>query len=260
MSRAAPADVSETRVTLDLRTRVLPFKASDRWEEVAVQRSFAPEESAILICDVWDTHWCRTTAERAAEIAGRIDALIKVVRLAGVQVVHSPSSTMGFYEGEAQRQRMASTPRIDPPEPLDLPDPALPIDDSDGGCDTGDCTPTRPRPWTRQHRTIQIAAGDVISDDGREIYSLLRDRGIETLFFTGVATNMCVLNRSFGIKQMTRWGVDCVLVRDLTDSMYNPKRAPYVSHDEGTELVVEHIERHWCPTTTSSELVALLRG
>ena len=60
--------------------------------------------------------------------------------------------------------------------------------------------------------------------------------------------------------QMTRWGVDCVLVRDLTDSMYNPMRPPYVSHDEGTRLVVEHIEKHWCPTTTSDELAALLKG
>ena len=69
---------------------------------------------------------------------------------------------------------------------------------------------------------------------------------------------MCVLDRPFGIKQMARWGVDCVLVRDLTDSMYNPERSPYVSHDEGTRLVVGHIEKHWCPTTVSADLAAVL--
>ena len=115
---------------------------------------------------------------------------------------------------------------MEPPEPLDLPDVELPIDDSDGGCDTGDCQLPRPdtrrSPWRRQHAAIEIAEEDVISEDGAEVYSMLRGAGVDTLFFTGVHVNMCVLNRPFGIKQMARWGVDCVLVRDLTDSMYNP--------------------------------------
>jgi hypothetical protein len=43
-------------------------------------------------------------------------------------------------------------------------------------------------------------------------------------------------------------------VRDLTDAMYNPFRSPYVSHDEGTRLVVEFIEKFWCPTLLSADL------
>ena len=66
---------------------------------------------------------------------------------------------------------------------------------------------------------------------------------------------MCVLNRTFAIKQLRRWDVDCLLVRDLTDAMYNPKMRPFVSHDEGTQLVIRYIERHWCPTVESKELV-----
>ena len=44
-------------------------------------------------------------------------------------------------------------------------------------------------------------------------------------------------------------------MRDLTDTMYNPAKAPFVSHFTGTDLVVEHIERHWCPTLTSGDLL-----
>ena len=66
---------------------------------------------------------------------------------------------------------------------------------------------------------------------------------------------MCVLNRSFAIKQLTKWGVDCLLVRDLTDAMYNPKKKPFVTHGEGTQLVVQHIEQYWCPTIASIELL-----
>jgi hypothetical protein len=70
-----------------------------------------------------------------------------------------------------------------------------------------------------------------------------------------VHTNMCILNRTFSIKQLVRWGIDVALIRDLTDTMYNPARPPYVSHDAGTRLVVEYIEKHWCPTVESAEVL-----
>ncbi|HRZ17587.1 MAG TPA: isochorismatase family protein, partial [Candidatus Hydrogenedentes bacterium] len=96
----------------------------------------------------------------------------------------------------------------------------------------------------------------LISDNGREVYNYLRQEGIRNLLYVGVHTNMCVLNRTFGIRQMTRWGFDCALVRDLTDTMYNPAMPPKVPHDEGTERVVRHIEAYWCPSVTSGEIVA----
>jgi hypothetical protein len=128
------------------------------------------------------------------------------------------------------------------------------VDASDGGCD--DARPAKSfRAWKRQHAAIPVGDKDVISDSGEEIYSLLRRRGIRNLLVMGVHTNMCVLGRSFGIRQMTRWGIRCVLVRDLTDAMYNPKKAPFVSHAEGTELVVRHIEKYWCPSVLSKDLL-----
>jgi hypothetical protein len=66
------------------------------------------------------------------------------------------------------------------------------------------------------------------------------------------------LNRTFAIKQMSKWGVRCILLRDLTDSMYNPQDRPRVSHDAGTQLIVQHIEKYWCPTMLSSELIRAL--
>jgi hypothetical protein len=109
--------------------------------------------------------------------------------------------------------------------------------------------------WTSEHLGLRIDAADVISDSGAEIYSFLRERGIHTLLVMGVHTNRCVLNRSFGIKRMTNWGIRCILVRDLTDAWYSPQASPFVSHEAGAELVIEYIEKHWCPTTTSADLL-----
>ena len=54
---------------------------------------------------------------------------------------------------------------------------------------------------------------------------------------------------------MVRWGVNMTLVRDLTDAMYNPMTWPYVSHEQGTQLVIEYIEKFWCPTIDSDQLL-----
>ena len=110
---------------------------------------------------------------------------------------------MDFYKDSPQRKRILAVGKIDPPAPLGLPDPPLPIDDSDGGCDTPD---KFYKAWTRENAALRIAPADVISDNGAEIYSFLRERGIHNLLVMGVHTNMCVLNRTFAIKQMTNWG------------------------------------------------------
>jgi hypothetical protein len=36
--------------------------------------------------------------------------------------------------------------------------------------------------------------------------------------------------------------------------MYNHEKAPRVNHFRGTDLIVEHVERYWCPSFTSSDL------
>ena len=246
------------KIRLPLRTRVEPFKGSGAWEEVRLVREMAVSETAVIICDMWDRHWCSGATERVAELVRKMEPVVSHARKRGIRIIHSPSETMEFYKDYPQRKRILAGPQVDGPIPVPLPDATLPIDDSDGGCDTpGDKFYTA---WKRQHPGLTIGPEDLISDQGREVYSFLRNAGVGNLLVMGVHTNMCILNRTFAIKQMTRWGVRCILVRDLTDTMYDPKDSPFVSHSQGTELVVEHIEKHWCPTTTSGELMEALAG
>ena len=188
-------------------------------------------------------------------MAEKMAKVIACGQAMGIPVIHAPSECMEFYKDTPQRRRILEMVRVPPPKPLALADPPLPVDDSDGGCDCDEPVKSY-RAWTRQHAAIPIADNDVISDNGAEVYSYLKQRGIKNLLIMGVHTNMCVLGRSFAIRQMTRWGIRCILVRDLTDSMYNPKKAPFVSHNQGTELVVQHIEKYWCPSIQSSDLLA----
>jgi len=66
---------------------------------------------------------------------------------------------------------------------------------------------------------------------------------------------MCVLGRPFGLRQMAKNGKTVVLMRDMTDTMYNPKMPPMVSHFKGTELIIDHIEKYVCPTITSDQIL-----
>jgi len=69
----------------------------------------------------------------------------------------------------------------------------------------------------------------------------------------GVHTNMCVIGRSFGLRNMSRLGMNVVLMRDLTDTMYNSKSAPFVSHYTGNSLIQEYIETYVCPSMVSTD-------
>ena len=102
------------------------------------------------------------------------------LRDSGSLIIHAPSDTMAFYAGTPARQRALDAPRVAVPAPLPHPDPPLPLDASDEGCDTPLDTPWRA--WSQQHPAIEIDhERDVISDDGAEIYALYRQRGIAAM-------------------------------------------------------------------------------
>ncbi len=255
--RASDAASAGRRIRLPLRTQAQPFKGSNVWEAARFEREFSTRETAVVICDMWDNHWCAGATRRVNELARRMEPVLEVCRAAGILIVHAPSETMDFYKDYPQRRVMQHLTPVTPPAGRMLTSPALPIDDSDGGCDTPGNT--EHQAWTRENPLLSIKANDVISDNGGEIYSLLEQKGIRNLFVMGVHANMCILNRPFAIKQMTNWGISCVLVRDLADAMNNPRSRPYVTHGEGTELVIEYIEKYWCPTTLSGDLVNALK-
>lgn len=250
------SEAGEAELRLPLRSRVEAFRGSGEWEQVTFERAISPAQTAILVCDMWDRHWCRGATERVGQLARKATPVIDQARAGGMLVIWALSETMDFYRHAPQRLAIESMPKAAPPAPLDLTSPPLPIDNSGGGCDTpGDHFY---KTWTRQHPALDIAASDLISDRADEIYSALRLRGIRTVLVAGVHANMCLLNRPFAIKQLTKWGFHCILVRDLTDAMYNPQDRPRVSHQEGTELVIQYIEKYWAPTVLSSELAEAL--
>jgi nicotinamidase-related amidase len=225
--------------------------------------------TAIVICDMWDSHTCGMSAQRVALMAPRMNQVVSAARSLGVMVIHAPSDTMQFYDGTPWRERMKNAPMAASPFPIldrcprvPAEEHDFPIDDSAGGCDDPILKTFKgpPYPWTREHPAIDIVGFDGVSDRGQEVYNFCKQEGIDKIVLMGVHTNICILNRGFGTRQMTRLGFDVVLARDLTDAMYDPRTRPFVSHARGTELVVEHIERMWAPSIVSDDLLQVVPG
>jgi len=252
-------------------TGVLMLRARSRSAQpdgiVAVREEtlrWNPAETAIIICDMWDDHYCQNSARRVKAMAPRMNRVIRAAREIGVTVIHAPSGTMDVYAGTPQRARLANAPRVTPPAPIlkSCPlDPskegALPVDDITEPCDDERVGPAVRR-YNRQNELLEIAPQDGISDSGEEIYSYFRQQKIQNVALMGVHTNMCVLGRSFGIRQQVRLGMKVVLARDLTDAMYDPRQRPWLRHEQGTELIIEHIERYWCPSVSGDDLTHLV--
>lgn len=245
-----------TLLVLHARDRV-----KDKDGDFAVrQREFkwSAKETAIVICDMWDDHYCISAAKRVGEMAPHMNDVISLARKQGVLIIHCPSGCMEVYKDTPQRKLAQQAPPVKTEIPLknwcyldkDHEAP-LPIEDANP------CDDEKPRPavkfYSKQHETLKIADGDAITDSAEAFY-LMKQKGITNVIIMGVHTNMCVLGRPFGIRQLVYQKMNVVLMRDMTDAMYNPKMKPHVSHFKGTELVVEHIERHWCATVNSSDI------
>ena len=118
-------------------------------------------------------------------------ARLEQARAKSILIIHAPSETMSYYANAPGRVLAQRAVKVDPPAG-NIPvanKPPLPIDDRDGGCDTpGD---KEHRAWQREKTPLlRIAPGDVISDNGYEIYSVLREHQINTVFMMGVHANI----------------------------------------------------------------------
>jgi nicotinamidase-related amidase/type 1 glutamine amidotransferase len=277
---AAAAFVASARaddLALTLRFQAETSPGSGRFHQLTRDESWKPQETALIVCDVWDLHHCLNAVRRVEEFGPRLNQVVQEARRRGVTIIHAPSDCMASYEDHPARRRAVETPKAGK-LPADITawcsripseeKGVYPIDQSDGGEDDDPqehaqwaeklkAMGRNPRaPWKKQADLIEIdAEKDYLSDRGDEVWSILEARGVKNVILTGVHTNMCVLGRPFGLRQMAKNGKNVALMRDMTDTMYNPQRWPYVSHFSGTDLIVAHIEKYVAPTITSDQFL-----
>jgi hypothetical protein len=119
-------------------------------------------------------------------------------------------------------------------------------------------------PPTHQHPDLVMKPGDLASLSRNEIFNYCAENGITTLLYMGVAANMCLPYRDFGMVPMKRFcNLEPIMVRDLSDSMTLNGRSPTdysaadltMTPDRGHREVTSHNEQYICPTIDAAQLM-----
>ena len=100
------------------------FKARSRYLQdgkdvvKTVDVKWSAEKTAVVICDMWSSHWCDSASRRCAEMAPRINAFVSALRSRGVLIIHCPSSGVKHYENTPMRMRAKAAPVVKTEVPL----------------------------------------------------------------------------------------------------------------------------------------------
>src|SRR4051812_38791076 len=98
--QASPADP----LVLQTRARFETIPGNGQYQTVEKTVRWEPKKTAVVICDMWDAHWCKGAAERVTEMAPAMNLAVKQAREQGVLIIHAPSETMDFYKDTPQRK------------------------------------------------------------------------------------------------------------------------------------------------------------
>ncbi|MDR2848707.1 MAG: NPCBM/NEW2 domain-containing protein [Bacteroidales bacterium] len=209
-------------------------------------------KTAIIIIDMWNSHWCMTASERVSARVPRMNAVLNVARGLGMQVVWNPSDVVTAYSGFPQYEKAVAVEHHHAPELRDALTTKFTA--PGGGCMCGPGFPCGGNyGWDSMHPDLLITENDLISSSTDEIYSLLSAKGITDIIYMGVHTNMCVYGKPGALSYMWRAGFNCILARDLNDAitLYDPDKG--YTPDKGTTEIDENLQTAGIPNVNMGE-------
>ncbi len=220
--------------------RQVPAEGYGGWRRAELE--IAPEHTALVLMHAWD---CGRRADypgwhRAVEYIPRADAICRdvlprvlaAVRASPLRLYHvvSPAPS-GYYLGYPGYRRAVALagPEPEPPEQIS-PDPVLEhlrrfrsertfpgaqnLADVQRGFQRLDFAPN-----TAPH------GDEGIAENGRQLYALCREDGINHLVYAGFAINWCLLLSPGGMAEMSQRGMLCSALRQAVTAVENKETA-----------------------------------
>lgn len=242
----APGPVT---LTLSLQTRGADGEPVTREEKVDAARL------GIVVVDPWNFHWCKTATMRVDALIPRMNQALEAGRAMGMTVMLCPSDVVENYAGWPQREAVIAMARHAVPPLKKIECPAPP---DGGGCACGKERCVVNYGWDAMHPDLRIGEKDLMPDTLQEVWTICKDRNLTHLIYIGVHTQVCLLGKPMGLRNLKAAGLQCILARDMTDAHpgYNP--ATGFTPDGHTAEVVAHFERHLAPTIDLADELAKL--
>jgi len=230
-SQLAAAAEASNSITLPLRTR-------DAQGQVSIGKVMVKgSELAIVVMDMWDSHWDPNWVRHAGARAEPINRFLHRARAQGAVVIHSPTNLISGYGGpvyKKTKQRLAAAQVPKSVAPRDngfMPKPTelCPWGKTryvSGKAHGMDGKPTSaPNILSNQCIGIDIEADDYITGEWgtlQEAWNIIQKHKTKYILYVGGATNMCLIAKPIGLRHMKARGVETVLVRDLAIAWSDP--------------------------------------
>ncbi len=87
---------------ITLRTRRLTKK--NEWIIATETQNINPQKAAIIICDLWNKHWCKAAAECTYTLAKSTNNILEKIRPFGFKIIHAASDSTNYYRNWPQRK------------------------------------------------------------------------------------------------------------------------------------------------------------
>lgn len=216
----------------------VPGEAYGGWMKGAIPLSL--DHTALVVMHAWDTGtpeefpgWHRAVEyhDRANAIARDVfPPLLAAVRRSPLKLFHVVGGG-AYYQDLPGYKRAAALAGPDPePLPQVESDPVL----------------EQLREFRRQHVFVgphneaDVAAGfarvdfmrqarpqgdEGVAENGRQLFALCREAGVNHLIYTGFAINWCLLLSPGGMWEMQKYGVLCSTIREATTAVENKETA-----------------------------------
>lgn len=232
--------------TLDLRVRYFqdsPPPGRPYREEHFVRRevtmALPVDQTALVLVDVWDTHFIESWVERAGKVTEEaVVPVLEAARTSGLAVIHAPSPrvTPSYPDHMARNRPVESGPAPD------WPPPGFRARQGEYAAFRGprEQPPGVPDVTIGMSPHIQVADDDFVIETGQQLHDLCRERRIVHLLYAGFATNWCIPNRDYGLRAMAARGYNLVLLRDATMGIEFPDTLDTLT---ATEMAVREAEQ-----------------
>ena len=95
---------------LNFRSQQETAEGSGKFHSLTKSGKWKAKETAIVVCDMWNDHYCRNAARRVGEMAPRMNEVLKAARKQGALIIHCPSGCMKHYADTPQRKLAQQAP------------------------------------------------------------------------------------------------------------------------------------------------------
>lgn len=219
------------------------------------------EQTALILVDLWNVHFIETWIDRAKQVT--VDCVVPVIdaaRKVGMTIVHAPSPPIAEQYSQLKRHK-PSEPSISPSWP--------PSEFRGRQGDYAVYRGPRSQPpgigvhWDKLAPQLSMSPEIDVKDDefviatGQQLHELLEDRRILHLLYAGFATNWCVMGRDYGIRSMSRYGYNMILLRDATTGVEFPDTFDNLF---ATEITIREVEQQYGFSASNADFFDAVEG